>query len=702
MPDKNSGWSEEHSPFHSGEHQAQERAGVREQMEAFGRKVIRTFMPDQHRAFFEKLPFIAVGHVDGEGWPWATMLIGTEGFLRSPDPETLRIEARPHPDDPLTKGMHVGSPIGVLGLDFATRRRNRLNARIQNIEASGFEVSVDQSFGNCPQYIQTRAFDFIRDPAEKPRGRGEPLSNLDEAATSLIERADTFFVSSYVTDKGNPRVEGVDISHRGGKPGFVKVAGRKLTIPDFSGNFHFNTLGNFLINPRAGLVFVDFETGDVLMLTGTVQINWDSPEAKAFRGAERTWSFVLDHGLRLNDALPLRWTFDEFSPNSLDKGSWDEAGATLATQKEREAWRPYRVVRTKDESDVIRSFYLAPDDGNPNFSFEAGQYLTVKVFPPGVRKPVIRTYTLSSEPGAHLYRISIKREMGSPGGRPAGVMSTYWHDCIKPGDIVEAKAPRGDFFIDTTVDRPAVLLAGGVGITPMISIARHVAYEGSCGGKIRPLTLIHSTQDTRQRAFFDEARSLTNANDGIIRYISLIDTPSQDDRTGITYDGVGYITAEVLKKHLPLDDYDFFLCGPPPFMQGLYDTLRGLGARDLRIFAESFGPATLRRRPDENTPVDLDGGDLGQEAQAALVRFDRSKFDQRWTRKDGTLLELAEDHGLSPDYGCRSGACGSCSVKILGGSVAYRTRPSTTPPEGEALICCAVPADSDDNLILDI
>lgn len=690
---KHQAWGKEHSPFHPGEQEMQRRTGMRDQMEKFARRVVRPAMPDQHREFYEQLPYIVVGSVDGEGWPWATMLAGKPGFISSPDAGTLHINASPLSADPLRAGLTLGAPLGLLGIDLATRRRNRVNVRVVEAGTSTIALSVDQAFGNCPQYIQTRDVRFIREPSTPPTEENtEHLSTLDEGARDMIENADTLFVSSYIPTESNADVEGVDVSHRGGRPGFVKVDGDTLTVPDYSGNFHFNTLGNFLVNPKAGLVFVDFSTGDLLMLTGTVELLFeDDAEVKAFKGAERAWRFTLHRGLRLKDALPIRWSFEEFSPNSLITGDWKETAATLAAEAKREEWRPYRVARIEDESSVIRSFYLEPADGDGLLPYEAGQYLTLRVMPKACDKPVIRTYTLSSAPGDSMYRISVKRE-------EHGVVSSHLHDTLKPGAAIEAKAPRGNFYIDAQEKRPAVLLAGGVGITPMISMARHVAREGFRTRHIRPLTIFHSAQTTEQRAFFDEFRGMAFRTEEAIRYFSFVDRPADNEKPGGDFSGVGYITADVLRQTLVLDDYDFYLCGPKPFMQALYDTLRGLGVRDGRIFAEAFGPASLERQPDEGSEAAVPT----EEAESAVIKFAKSGFEQRWSKGDATILETAEAHGLTPEFGCRNGACGSCAVKLMAGKVAYRSEPTGARKDYEVLICCAVPGEGTETVEVDL
>lgn len=681
------GWNRETSPFHAGELAVQERLGVRQKMEGFARKVIRPFMPEQHRDFFRALPLIYVGHVDADGRPWASVLVGGDGFISSPDAGTLVLDAAPFRGDPLADGLRAGAAVGLLGLNAADRRRNRVNGRITHREGRRAVFSVDQSFGNCPQYIQTRAPVWTRPPSEpNVEGAIERLGSLDAAARAMIAAADTFFVATASRNAG-PGVNGADVSHRGGKPGFVRVDGDMLTIPDYPGNLHYNTLGNIESDPRAGLLFIDHATGDVLMLTGTAEVVWDGPEVAAFRGAERLWRFRVTLGLRLPAAMPMRWDFGASSPNTLLTGDWDEAAALIAAEARRDAWRPYRVVRIEDESTVIRSFHLEAADGDGMLVPRPGQYLTLRVTPDGADRPLIRTYTLSSAPNDRGYRISVKRE-GPREGAPAGLVSTHLHATLRPGDIVEARAPRGDFVLDTAEKRPAVLLAGGVGITPMIAMARQAASEGLRLRHTRPLTVFHAAQTTAERAFATEFRALEGETDGRIRYVSLIDRPAAGEVEGRDFTASGRITADVLRRHLPLDDYDFFLCGPPAFMQGLYETLRGLGVRDARIFAEAFGPAALVRQPD----ADAAPPPRAAEAEEAVVVFAKSAFEQRWSTGDGTILELAERHGLTPDFGCRSGSCGSCAVKLRAGAVTYPTAPTAPHGPDEALICCAVPA----------
>lgn len=308
------------SPWHAGERLLQTRIGVAERMAQIGPKVIRDYMPDQHRAFFAQLPFVVMGTVDAQGDPWAGVLEGEPGFAVSPDPHTLSVAAAPDTDDPLRAGLNLGQPVGLLGIELHTRRRNRMNGRVAAWDGQRFDVAVTQSFGNCPQYIQARDFSFSRPPSLRVATAQAETNQLDDAARALIRASDTFFVASYVDSDSGGRA--VDVSHRGGKPGFVRVDGNVLTIPDFSGNRFFNTLGNLTANPRAGLVFIDFEQGDVLQVSGRAEVVLDSPEIQTFAGAERLWRVHVRRVVRRPGALALRWRFNDYAPTALATGQW--------------------------------------------------------------------------------------------------------------------------------------------------------------------------------------------------------------------------------------------------------------------------------------------------------------------------------------------------------------------------------------------
>lgn len=313
------------SPWHAGERALQARLGVAERMEQIGRRVIRDFMPDRHRTFYASLPFLVLGAVDEEGWPWATLLEGPPGFARSPDPRRLVVDRLPPVGDPTREGVAEGAAIGLLGIELPTRRRNRLNGRVRALHATGFTIEVQQAFGNCPQYIHRREAQSAPGSGERASPRAEPLARLDAEAKASIARADTAFVASFVDGLGDGAERSVDVSHRGGRPGFVRVDGDRLTIPEFAGNLHFNTLGNLLVHPHAGLVFVDFEAGDLLHLSGRTTLLLDGPESAGFAGAERMWTLDVERAVRRRATLDLRMRALDASPQSLATGTWAEA-----------------------------------------------------------------------------------------------------------------------------------------------------------------------------------------------------------------------------------------------------------------------------------------------------------------------------------------------------------------------------------------
>jgi uncharacterized protein len=681
------------SPWHQGERALQEKVGVAAKMLDVGRRVVRDYLPEQHRTFFRQLPFVVLGAVADDGDVWATFATGQPGFMQSPTDKTLRFELSADPNDPASSGLHDGAAVGLLGIELNTRRRNRMNGHIRQLGAGSFDVDVAQSFGNCPQYIQLRDFEFVRDPAVFSDIAPQTFDALTGRAREMIATADTFFVASYV-DEGERRQ--VDVSHRGGKAGFVRIGDDgRLTIPDFAGNLFFATLGNFVVNPRAGLVFADFETGDLLQLTGDATVDLESEEIAAFQGAERLWHFTPRRIVYRPGALALRWTFQAngWSPNSLMTGSWDDVQSRLKAAALANAWRPFKVTNVVDESSLIRSFHLEPTDGAGLIPHTAGQHLPIRVTPSGADKPVIRTYTLSTAPADGLYRISVKRE---------GLVSSYLHDTLRIGSVIEARAPAGQFTIEARERRPAVLLAAGVGVTPMLAMLRHIVYEGLRTRKVRPTWFFHAARSLKERAFSREIEQLATAANGAVQVVrALSDTDGA--REGKDFDVAGRIDVALLCETLPFNDYDFYLCGPSAFMQSIYDGLRALNVADSRIHAEAFGPSGLHRRKDAVAPA----GPIRVAADKPTpVAFVKSGKEARWSPENGTLLELAESRGLNPEFGCRSGSCGTCRTRIVQGAVAYPVAPEFQPAEGEALICCAVPANAEtgggDRLLLDL
>jgi predicted pyridoxine 5'-phosphate oxidase superfamily flavin-nucleotide-binding protein len=272
-------------PFHAGELAAQRLAGEI----ALGHG-IRDHMPEQHRSFFAALPFVLLASAAPDGAPRAQVLHGAPGFIASPDPLTLTLTLACGSASALT--LAPGAQVGLLGIDFATRRRNRANGVVRSNDAGLLVIAVHESFGNCPKHITLRDLAPPRPmPIPAPPPAVTRFAGLDAAARALVGAADTFFVAS------SGGAHGLDVSHRGGPPGFARIEGDTLVIPDYSGNRYFNTLGNLLLDARAALLFIDFAGGDVLTLHGRVTLDL----------ARRSWRFDCAEGALARAALPLRW-----------------------------------------------------------------------------------------------------------------------------------------------------------------------------------------------------------------------------------------------------------------------------------------------------------------------------------------------------------------------------------------------------------
>lgn len=264
------------SPFHTGEQTVQTRAGVREQAEARGQRMLTPELVDAQREFFGRLPFVITSHLDGSGQPIAGLVTGEPGFIHVFPDGRVRVRRGGTPS-PAAPDTLPGDPIGLLGIEFERRRRNRINGIVQTQSSDEWTLTIDQGYGNCPKYISKRPWD-----ARLFGGRYvvDRSARISARAGKMIRRADAFFIAS----SSGPRTDaagvesgawGADMSHRGGEPGFVHLDGQLLSFDDYPGNNLFNTLGNLQQYPRCGLLILDFETGDILQLSGTAELHFD-------------------------------------------------------------------------------------------------------------------------------------------------------------------------------------------------------------------------------------------------------------------------------------------------------------------------------------------------------------------------------------------------------------------------------------------
>ena len=374
---------------------------------------------------------------------------------------------------------------------------------------------------------------------------------------------------------------------------------------------------------------------------------------------------------------------DKSSPNTVADIS--QKTQTSDTWKD---WRNFVVWRKVKESKEITSFYLQPQDGGELPDFKPGQFLTIKLDIPTQKRPVIRTYSLSDyAPASGYYRLSIKRE-GSPKGLdvPPGVASNFMHDNIQEGSVIPAKPPNGKFVLDVNNSIPAVLISNGVGITPMISMAK------ACS-RINPsrhIWFLHGARNGEYHACRNEVNAIKDSYPNLhVHYKYSRPRPEDEGK----YDSQGYVDKKLLETLIipeieqihgsPTAEY--FLCGSPAFLDSLREGLKELGTSEDRVFFESFSKGGTTKAKAEPTITNE------ETVESAEVTFSESGKTLTWTKDDGTLLEFAEANNIEPPYSCRQGICLTCMCAIDEGEVEYTESPTNEPDEGSVLICISQP-----------
>jgi ferredoxin-NADP reductase/MOSC domain-containing protein YiiM len=501
---------------------------------------------------------------------------------------------------------------------------------------------------------------------------GENLT-VEGMPDDQIHIGDVFRVGSALLEVTQPRTPCFKLEMKMGIPGFSR---------------------QFLISGRLGFYFRVLEEGEV-GVGDPIERLQIGPERITVREFSNLYYFDYDNQEKLRRVLslpsiPLGWrqTFEQLLATAGDRGKRGEAPAR--------AWSGFRtfvVDRKVPESQTITSFYLVPEDGKPLPIYMPGQFLTFKLSVPGHPKPEIRKYSLSDSPG-HLdyFRVTIKRE---PSTEDASLISAsnYFNDQVEPGIKLQVAAPRGDFFLDPQEESPVVMLSGGVGLTPMISMLNAIVESG----KKRQVWFVHGTRNGIHHAMCKHMRRVAVDNDNVSLHIRY-SRPQPEDLKGRDYDSTGHVTVDFLGELLPDKNMDFYLCGPPPFMKSLLKDLLDCGVPQNRIHFELFGPASMlqegirsKRALSRKKPVS------GEEAFEVV--FLQTGTTAKWDPEYENLLDFAEDQGVFPDFSCRSGICHTCMHELLEGEVEYAFEPLDPPYPGQVLLCCARPKS---NLVIDV
>lgn len=538
-------------------------------MEEIGQKYIRNHLIGQHREFYAKLPYFLVATHDKSGNVKTSLLVGPPGFVAAPDAHHICVSPL-NPMGSNNQDYVIGNAIGCLGIELHTRRRNRANGRIVDMGHDFLLIEVDQSFGNCPKYIQGRKLEFDATLLSSYVAEVDetPFSSLSEGQQDLLRRSDTFFIGSGYThspqDGEQKAASGCDASHRGGPPGFVKVLNSQLLqFPDYTGNYFFNTFGNLSKNPSTSLLFLDFMTGDLLRLDGKASIN---PTDTSLPGAHRSVSFVVAHVLHAKGILPLRLVGEvdasPYNPQDISSGE---------SQK-------IRCISTRKEAIGIKTFEfeLPILPSGQHATFLPGQFATFDMDGLGGCEVLNRTWTVSSHPSTSeiTFTITVKR---------MGVVSSWLHKSMVEGEHILFRGFGGDFTpIQSEVDQvhasAVLLVAGGIGVTPLRSMLPEFVSAGT------DTVMIYSVRTRNEAAFLSELQGMASTSNGLMKLITTVtgDHEEEDEYTG-------RVDKQFLERLVPdIATREIYLCGPIGFMSSVTTYLEQLGCNLEKLHQESF------------------------------------------------------------------------------------------------------------------
>lgn len=333
-------------------------------------------------------------------------------------------------------------------------------------------------------------------------------------------------------------------------------------------------------------------------------------------------------------------------------------------------FQEYIVEQVVKESLTIKSFYFSPKNGGPLPAYLAGQFVNIKVKPAGSEKELVRSYTLSDKPGAPYLRLTVKRE-------EYGKVSTYLHEEITVGSTVLMSDPMGDFHLPVNNQDPLVLISGGVGITPMLSVAEYVTDRQP----ERQIYFIHSSLNRDVQPMLDRLQHLKTANDNF-KLVIFHSDPLEDELIDIDYDYRGFVTKDRLPR---INHAEYMVCGPVAFMETIFSFLSEFEITEDKIHFEFFQSpkAVVSKQPVKET--------ASSGIKVTLLKSEKVLF---WQEGAGTLLELIESAGLQPDNSCRMGTCSTCQTRLIGGTFQYEPEPFMEPEAGNVLLCCAIPTSN--------
>jgi ferredoxin-NADP reductase len=352
-------------------------------------------------------------------------------------------------------------------------------------------------------------------------------------------------------------------------------------------------------------------------------------------------------------------------------------------------WNGYRKFLVKKkviEAKDICSFYLVPHDQRALPDFLPGQYLTFRLDIAGSARPVIRCYSLSAGPRRDGYRVTIKRIPSPDNVAPPGIVSSHFHDQVQEGDILDVKAPSGQFCLDPEAKQSVVLIGGGIGVTPVLSMLQTLITQGPT----REIWFFYGVRNRAEHALKEELATIAREHPNV-RMNICYSKPDPDSRLGSQYHHVGRVSVDLFRKVLPSNNFDYYICGPGPLMQSITEGLKDWGVPDAKIHFETFGPSSIKKIAPTVAAE-------GASQPSYAIQFKKSGKTINWTGASGNILELAEANGINIPSGCRAGSCGTCQVAVFSGEVAYLDKSDFETNPGTKLTCIGTPKS---DLVLD-
>ena len=595
-------------PFHKGELTVQTKLGVSDTARSNG-VVITNRIPGAALNFISQQSMVILGSTDINARIWSSAIFGHTGFIEALDPSTVKIDFSDTSisiTDPFWSNIQSNNQLGIIVIELGSRRRLRINGRIEKISEYVYHINVEQAYPNCPQYIQRRHILRAKKASSANNSSDICGCNLNKNQRNIISNADTFFVSSSHPEQGN------DVSHRGGKPGFVQIiSNNQLRIPDYPGNSMFNTLGNFELNSAAGLVFIDFINKKVLQLTGTAKVLWHIENTDIeTAGTLRFWQFDIESWRESSISFDIEWEYLDASPHNPEVSN--ENINTNTKLK-------LRVDKIIQQSDKVKSYILKSDKTLPEF--DAGSHLEVTL---NNDNSLIKHYSILSNPNdlSH-YEIAVLEQPDSNGG------SYAMHHYIKRGDILNCSAPRNEFPVYEKAEH-SILIAGGIGITPILSIlesleSRQQSYE-----------LHYTARSESDLIYSDRIKSITG---DICTFYTSADNESRLNLNTL------------LNK--PVSTSHVYVCGPVRLINAVREISEKNKWNNTNIHFESFGV---------NPNIDN-----------SSIEVTLKRSDIKLTVPAGeSILDHLLDNNVDVAHQCKRGECGLCITTVLGGTPEHK------------------------------